>query len=496
MIENLIIGAGTSGIKILKNVKSNSKLAIDKCEHYSYPFFYRVPLFIGLIFGKSKYIRHREFVKKKRSIPFYESNVVGGASEINGCVHAIGNKLQWDKALENSSLNHDEIMKSYEKIFNNQNKKSTISLKKSYTNIIDNIFFDYLKSKNIKSGNMIFSDEVIFGPIGLNVGSYNRSSVKDLIEKKDKNFIKNNIEAYDIEFDKNYNLIGINTSKGLIKAKRLILSAGTIGTNKILLSTKKKLQAKHNHDPISNLVGTNIQDHPNFRIKVFTKKKFDSLNEINNSIMLKIKYFIKHVMGMPSPFMSTGASSALYYDFSGDGIIDTKIQIVQFTEKGRLAKSSSGSMQFDTSPGFSIALTIINPKSYGYIKLLDNGKVDINPDYFSDSHDIDIASKAIKFVLNFLQSKFMKGMVNFIEDLDILSNDPVKFILNNHYSGYHLIGGCSIKDNGVLNPDFSVKGVNGLYVCDASCLNMHVSSNTHAPILCLADSFSRRLYEI
>ena len=254
------------------------------------------------------------------------------------------------------------------------------------------------------------------------------------------------------------------------------------------------MQKINSNDPISNSVGHNVQDHPNFRVKVFTHKGFESLNEINNSLMLKIKNFIKHFLGINTLFSSTGASSAAYFDFNDDGIVDTKLQIVQFTEKGRLS-STKTSMQFDTVPGFSIAITIIDPKSKGDISLNKYNEIKVNPNYFGDEADVNLACRAIKFVLNFLDSEMIKDKIKYIENNDLLRSDVKKFIEDNHYSGYHLIGGCSSCNEGVIDSNFCLKGVEGVYVCDASCFDTHVASNTHAPVISLAESFSKDLYE-
>ena len=494
MIDNLIIGAGTSGITIAKNLKSGKNLVLERSNFDDYPIFYRVPLFIGLIFGNSKYIKTLKFKNKNRFIPFYESNVVGGASEINGCVHAFGAKLKWEEELKNKDLEYSQVLQRYNSLFSYHPTRDQIALKKSFTNIIDKLFFKYLNSLNYRKGDMTFSDNEIYGPISLNSDKFFRSSVKKFVNNFNKRIIKKNVDVYDIEFDENNHVKGVNTSNGFIAAKRVILAAGTIGTNKILLKTKKNFKRNNREDPLSDMIGKNIQDHPNFRIKAYTHERFESLNEINESLFLKIKNFIKHSLGINTFFSSTGASSAVYIDFNGDGLVDTKLQIVQFTEKGRLSSDKS-KMQFDINPGFSIAITIIDPKSFGNISLSEEGEITVNPNYFNDTKDVDLAEKAIKFILNFLDSELMKEKIKSIDSNDLLRSDIKKFIEENHYSGYHLVGGCGSKNNEVINSDFSLKGVDGVYICDASCFDTCVSSNTHAPVISLAESFSKDLYE-
>ena len=67
-----------------------------------------------------------------------------------------------------------------------------------------------------------------------------------------------------------------------------------------------------------------------------------------------------------------------------------------------------------------------------------------------------------------------------------LRNDSEKYIVDNVHSGYHLIGGS----HDAIDSNFEVHNTKGLYVCDASVFKTHVSSNTHASVVLLADIFS------
>ena len=101
----IIVGGGTAGITIANYLQEYfDVVVIEKSEYKKYPIIFKIPLMIGIIFRdiKTKYISKREFVLADgRHIPFYESNVLGGASVINGAVHTLGNKKQWNSILKN-----------------------------------------------------------------------------------------------------------------------------------------------------------------------------------------------------------------------------------------------------------------------------------------------------------------------------------------------------------------------------------------------------------
>ena len=92
----VIVGGGTAGLLIAENLKHKFEVVVlEKSKITKTPFFSRIPLLIGPLYrGKNlKYIRKMEMVAPdERVIPFFESCVLGGASVINGCVHALGSR--------------------------------------------------------------------------------------------------------------------------------------------------------------------------------------------------------------------------------------------------------------------------------------------------------------------------------------------------------------------------------------------------------------------
>jgi hypothetical protein len=75
-----------------------------------------------------------------------------------------------------------------------------------------------------------------------------------------------------------------------------------------------------------------------------------------------------------------------------------------------------------------------------------------------------------------------------IEDESEIENNPDKYIVNNFYSGYHLIGGS----HDAINSNFEVHNTKGLYVCDASIFNKYAASNIHSSVVLIADIFAKK----
>jgi choline dehydrogenase-like flavoprotein len=482
----LIIGGGTAGLTIANNLQDSFDITvIEKSKFKRYPIWYKIPLLIGLLFSKkNKYISKRDYyLSNGRRIPFFESNLLGGASVMNGCVHMLGNSLHWNLILKKFNSDYFDLLRSYEKLFSLKRKDhNKISLLSACQNNIDAAFMDALNLKGIPNRDMIYSDEEGCGPIFNTIKKYFRTSVLSLIKKRSFDLILNEyVEC--LIFNKEGRVIGVKTSTKELYSDYVILSAGVIGSCDLLL--REKFRMIHNGGFLNNLdIGTNIKDHSNLRINVLTKNSIGSLNEISDSFFKKFLLLCKHFSGKPSLMRGTGATSAAHLDLDKDGVVETRIQIVRFSESGRVG--SEGKLFNSNKPGFSISITAINPDSKGTIKL-DGSNHIVDPMYLSSKKDLEILKLALKFCMNLLKTPSFNKHISKIENEDEITNNPEDYINHNLFSGYHLIGGTSE----VIDADFKVTDIQGLYVCDASIFDRYPASNIHSSVILISDIFSK-----
>ena len=482
----IIIGGGTAGLTIANHIQNHFDVTvIEKSKYKKYPFIYQIPLLIGFVFRnkKMKHVTNSSFVLSDgREIPFYESNLWGGASVMNGCVHVFGFKSKWISMLKRFDLSYDALIKSYDKLYSfDQNEKNKITLMYAHQNIIDRAFIETLNAHNIASDDMSFSEKEACGPIQNTVRKYFRTSVLSLINNQ--KFIRCMDEKVDtLLFDSKGKVIGVKTKNRIIESDYVILAAGFVGSNHLLLREK----SENKNSVLHNLpVGSMVQDHTNIRVNVFANKKINSLNEVGNSFCKKLALALKHLSGKPTVMRGTGATSAAYLDLDKDGEIDTRIQILQFAETGR--HGSSGALFGSDKPSFSISITAIHPESQGEITL-SGDKIVVDPMYLSSGKDIEILKLALKYCLKLLKLPPISTHVLKIENEELIESDPEKYIRDTMFSGHHLIGGLQ----NAVDSNFRVHNTEGLYVCDASIFDKFVASNIHSSVVLMSNLFAEK----
>jgi choline dehydrogenase-like flavoprotein len=289
--------------------------------------------------------------------------------------------------------------------------------------------------------------------------------------------------------DENKKIVGVMADGAEYRADYVILSAGVIGTNQLMLAPVLRASDREKIN-LGLPVGKGIKDHVNIRINISSDKRIESLNMINGSFSRKVWMLVKHLIGFDTLLIGTGATSSANLDVDGDGVVDTRINLLNFSERGRLG--SNGDYFDGNIHGFSFSISSINPLSEGEIELVDGGDCRVRPNYLQNPKDIENINSAIDRCLALLRVSPLSNYVMSIQDEQKILNDREAFLRENSYSGYHLIGGC----HRIINENFQVIGVGNLFICDASIFDEFLASNIHTPVVLVADMFSKQFLRL
>lgn len=487
----IIVGAGTAGAVICSKLSSTHDVTIfEKSENKRIPFLNRIPLLIGLLYSsRNKYIRKNELdFNSTRKVPFFESNNLGGSSVMNGCVHVLGIYSKWEKFLKKFNLELEDMEKAEECFFSRKNERKKISLRTARQANLDHAFQSAFQKKNIQRGKTDLMIKQACGPTINTTRKLLRSSVLDL-NPFSKTKVVLNKKVTNLLLNDEGEVIGVVADGDKFFADKVILTAGVIGTNELLLRPALR-EGNLEKLSLKLQVGEGIKDHVNLRINVRSKKHVESLNIINASLIRKVWMLTKQLLSIETLLIGTGATSSANIDIDGDGVIDTRINLLNFSEHGRLG--SDGNYFDDSINGFSFSISTINPLSSGYIKISETGECIVRPNYLQDKTDEKSISNAIDLCISLLKSPPLSDYVVSIKEEDKIVNDKIGFIRDNSYSGYHLIGGC----HNIIDENFKVNDLNNLYICDASIFSEYVSSNIHASIVIVANLFSDKFLKL
>ncbi|KAL5239947.1 hypothetical protein ACI65C_007357 [Semiaphis heraclei] len=161
--------------------------------------------------------------------------------------------------------------------------------------------------------------------------------------------------------------------------------------------------------------------------------------------------------------------------------------------------------------GFTVFPMVMRPKSRGRVWLSDDDPFHhplIDPNYFADEADLDVAVAGVRIVQRMLRTGPMRsldatvlktplpGCAQHVFDTDAYWKCSARQI---SFTIYHLSGTCKMgpatDQSAVVDPRLRVHGVSGLRVVDASIMPEVPAAHTNAPTIMIAEKASDMIKE-
>ncbi|WP_136443751.1 GMC family oxidoreductase [Pacificoceanicola onchidii] len=275
-------------------------------------------------------------------------------------------------------------------------------------------------------------------------------------------------------------------------AREVIVSSGAIGSPRLLMLSGIG-PADHLRgvgiDVVHDLpgVGSNLQDHIDIcAISELTgRHSYDGWDRLHKTIWAGIQYLAFKSGPAAASLFETGA---FWYADETARSPDIQLHLGQGSgiEKG-IAKINGA--------GITLNSAYMRPRSRGTVRLSSADPVAaplIDPNYWSDPHDLDMALKGLEMAREILAQHALSGFVR----KEVLPGPQVKsrkelfdYACKMAKTDHHPVGTCKMGKDAmaVVDPELKLHGIDGLRVCDSSVMPTINSSNTNAPTIMIGE---------
>jgi choline dehydrogenase len=493
--DYIIVGAGTAGCILASRISENeavSVLLIEAGHFINNVSFILDPAQFRTAIG-SKY----DWKYEGRA----SGKILGGSSKINACIFMRGTTTDYDSWPD--GWKYDDLLPYFkksedcnflpDKIINNKNNRGfdgPIKLAlageggnnlhpytKCFLEGCTELGYQFISDINVSCRN----NEVALHQF--NIFNKTRQSIDICYLKKRNNLtIKSNTSIAKIIIN-NSQAIGVTCYSGhYFKAKKeIILSAGAIGTPKILMCSgvgkKEELNAL-GITCIANLpVGKNFQDH------IKSPMIFSSDEDISHLIPscldsgIQASLFTAHNNLHPNIQISF-AINLLFF----------KHQNTQFFPRTN---------QNIPENGFAIFPALGIPDSRGHVELLSKNSFDLpiikfNP--YENENDRKTLLMAMKITRRIANSHaFKKFKIKEVIDQEIpydMESDDYLLEYMKKYSFSQAHASCTCAIGEVVDEQLKVKGLKGLRIVDASIFPSIINANIQSTVIAIAEKAS------
>ncbi|PPQ81819.1 hypothetical protein CVT25_013655 [Psilocybe cyanescens] len=304
----------------------------------------------------------------------------------------------------------------------------------------------------------------------------------------------------------------IGTTFTVTARKDVILSAGTVGTTQLLLLSGIGKSADLGRLRINTIienpsVGANLSDHilvPN----VFEVNGNGSVNALLRDANASAAAMTQWLQRKTGPFANSIANNYGFLRFPPNSTIFKTTPDPAAGSRSPHWEIIFSNLFFE--PGFAIPATrdfltvvtiVSSPTSRGTISLRNNDPFQppmIDPQFMTTDFDTFAVRESIKGALRFVAAPAWSDYV--VAPFGRIFADATNDTLIEAYargaagSAFHAVGTAAMSavsaKTGVVNPDLTVKGADGLRIVDASVFPFVPSCHTQGPVYLLAERAS------
>ncbi|WP_293861099.1 GMC family oxidoreductase [uncultured Alsobacter sp.] len=291
-----------------------------------------------------------------------------------------------------------------------------------------------------------------------------------------------------------------NGQKHQVRASRaVVLCGGAVNSPQLLMvSGIGDPQALRKHGIQTQVerpaVGRNLQNHPMYKLMFAVSEPVSAYTYARP--LGAVKAGLRYALTRKGVF-SRGLFPTSGFFHADPGDPASEIQVCM--APAIVVRRRPGVLGIlPTEHGFTLLLNHGSPFSRGEVRLQSAdplAKAAISPNYFSDPRDIGILARGARRVHEIVASPPLGRMISrvmqparptpTVSDIE----DDIRATTVTHY---HAVGTCRMgsDDDAVVDPQLRVRGVENLFVADASIMPVLVNGNTYAASIMIGEKAS------
>ncbi|MBA8818075.1 alanine-phosphoribitol ligase [Ochrobactrum sp. P6BS-III] len=289
--------------------------------------------------------------------------------------------------------------------------------------------------------------------------------------------------------------VALMSGEVLRASREVILSSGAIGSPKLLLQSGigpadhlKQTGVAVKHDLPG--VGSNLQDHLDlFVISECTgDHTYDGVAKLHRTLGAGLQYIL----------LRSGPVASSLFETGGFWYADPEARSPDIQFHLGLGSGIEAGVEKLKNAGVTLNSAYLHPRSRGTVRLASSDPAAaplIDPNYWSDPHDLKMSLEGLKIAREILQQEALKPFV-MAERLPgpkvVTDDDLFDYACANAKTDHHPVGTCKMGTDAsaVVDLELRVHGLEGLRVCDSSIMPRVPSCNTNAPTIMVGEKGS------
>ena len=526
----VIVGAGSSGSVIAGSLAEKTNLSILVLEAGGNDFRpdIKVPIGYGMTFFNPKvnwcYVSTPQEHLNGRSLYVPRGKVLGGSASINAMVYLRGQKNDFDDwaSFSSQDLGWDSVRSTYDAI---EGIRDNLGKQKIHVSDVSKDH-ELMVQDFIQSGERLgFRQNLdLNGNSSEGIGHYPISTRNGMRWTASDGFLKPAMRLRNLTVFKNSQVTKLITANGRVtdieflqgksKLKKVkirigaVLTAGAINTPHLLMLSgigpgealkSKGIEIVHEEKNI----GQNLQDH--LGIDYLYESNAASLNRVLGSWSGRIKSAFKYLINRSGPFaLSVNQGGGFVNWKSQTGVPNIQLYFNPLTYSIKRNQKKRQLLKTDKFDGFAIGFQPCRPKSRGQLMLNSSEPRDpllIDMNFLGNDSDLHDVRAGIECIEKLLDNKELRDIT--VKEKSVAlggktMEEKLDDFRNRSVSIYHLCGTCRIGNDPRKAPvsnEFKLRGLNNLWVADASLFPNVTSGNINAPVMMLAVKAAESIFK-